>query len=98
MTRTEKFILPLLAIAMVMLLGSCGSTKKIIYLQGADTLNLDKSEFLYDARIMPKDLLTITVSATDPDAVKHFNPSKSGNQGGSGGSNNQLQYLVDNNQ
>ena len=41
MTRTEKFILPLLAIAMVMLLGSCGSTKKIIYLQGADTLNLD---------------------------------------------------------
>ena len=97
MTRTEKFILPLLAIAMVMLLGSCGSTKKIIYLQGADTLNLDKSEFLYDARIMPKDLLTITVSATDPDAVKHFNPSKSGNQGGSGGSNNQLQYLVDNN-
>ena len=96
MTRKASFTLPFLICAMALLLNSCGSTKKIVYLQGADTLNLENSQYLYDARIMPKDLLTITVSATDPDAAKPFNPGKGGYQGSSGGSNNQLQYLVDN--
>ncbi len=96
MTRKASFTLPFLIFAMALLLNGCGSTKKIVYLQGADTLNLENSQYLYDARIMPKDLLTITVSATDPDAAKPFNPGKGGYQGSSGGSNNQLQYLVDN--
>ncbi|MBR1401555.1 MAG: polysaccharide export protein [Prevotella sp.] len=96
MTHKSSFILPFVAFAMALLLNSCGSTEKIIYLQGADTLNLDKSQYLYDARIMPKDLLTITVSATDPEAAKPFNPGKGGYQASSGGGGNQLQYLVDN--
>lgn len=95
MKHKTSFILPFLAFAMALLLNSCGSTKKIIYLQGADTLDLDKSQRLYDARIMPKDLLTISVNTTDPEAAKPFNPSK-GSFGTSGGSSNLLQYLVDN--
>lgn len=53
---------------------------------------------LYDARILPKDLLTITVTATDPEAVQSFNltvPSRT--TGLSTYSQPQLQpYLVDN--
>ena len=36
-------------------------------------VDLSQSQYLYDARIMPKDQLTITVSTTDPDAAVPFN-------------------------
>lgn len=100
----KKNFLPLLPIVMLtvaLLLGSCSSVKKVAYFQNIDTLSLASSKGLYDARIMPKDLLTITVVTSDPDAAKPFNLSvqstlgAGGKIGGSSGS--LLQYLVDNN-
>ena len=61
------------ALAIMMLLGSCGSTKDIVYFQGVDDLDLSPSKGLYDARIFPKDMLMINVSTTDPEASKPFN-------------------------
>lgn len=56
------------------LLSGCTSYKKVPYLQNSATINVPAGEIpLYDARIMPKDLLTITVSTTDPQASVPFN-------------------------
>ncbi|MFY9362496.1 MAG: polysaccharide export protein, partial [Dysgonamonadaceae bacterium] len=66
----------LMAMAAIALTG-CVSTKEIAYLQGAETLTAEElaqqTVPRYDARILPKDLLTITVSATDPESVQPFN-------------------------
>ena len=96
----KKIILPLFIITMVLVLGSCGSSKKIAYFQNADSLRCAASAGLFDAKIMPKDLLTITVSTTDPKAATPFNLAVSGvinSTGQLGGSQSSLQtYLVDN--
>jgi polysaccharide export outer membrane protein len=80
---------------------NCGSSKKIVYFQGVDTLDLSPSKGLHDARIMPKDRLTIWVSTTNPEASRQFNMmmnmSANGTVSSLGSSNNNLQeYLVDN--
>jgi polysaccharide export outer membrane protein len=59
--------------ALVILLCSCGSTKNVAYLQDSDNIDYNQSQFLYDARIMPKDILTITVSTVNPEASTPFN-------------------------
>lgn len=59
--------------AAVILLSSCGSTKNVAYFQNSEEVDLSDSKVLYDAHIMPKDVLTITVSTTDPDAAVPFN-------------------------
>ncbi|MCD8297161.1 MAG: polysaccharide biosynthesis/export family protein [Prevotella sp.] len=86
--------------ALCLLLGSCGSSKYIAYFQNADTINLAMSKGLYDARIMPKDLLTITVSTTDPKVSSPFNLSVTNTLNASGSlytNAGALQtYLVDN--
>ncbi len=84
------------------LLAGCSAHKKIPYLKGAgegDPHEWAVASELYDARIMPKDLLTITVSTTDPEASKPFNlTTPSVSTGTSTYSQPQLQpYLVDNN-
>lgn len=96
----KKLIFPFFLMTLVVLLGSCGSAKKVAYFQNVDTVNLAKSRGLYDAKIMPKDLLTITVNTTDPQVAIPFNLtvqstlSNGGSLSGGGGS---LQtYLVDN--
>jgi len=70
MMNIKKIFMPILAIV---LLASCGSQKDVPYFQNADSVNLSGSQYLYDARIMPKDQLTITVSATDDKAAAPFN-------------------------
>ena len=57
----------------IALLSSCGSVKNIAYLQNSDTINYEKSKYLYDAKIMPKDELTITVNTTNAEASLPFN-------------------------
>lgn len=56
---------------------SCTSYKNVPYLKESETLSSEdyaKSAVLYDARIMPKDLLTITVSTiTNPEDSYAFN-------------------------
>ena len=96
----KKLLLSVVAIAMILFMGSCGSTKNVTYFQNIDSISLAASRGLYDARIMPKDQLTITVLTTDPEAAKPFNLAVSsvlspgGHLGSSAGT---LQtYLVDN--
>jgi len=56
-----------------LLFASCGSVKNIAYLQNSDEIDFSQSDYLYDARIMPKDILTITVNTVNPDAAAPFN-------------------------
>lgn len=69
----KKYVLPLLMIVAVIMLDSCTSSKNVAYFQNADEVSLTASKGLYDARIRPKDILSITVSTTDPLASKPFN-------------------------
>ena len=69
----KKYFLIMAIMASVLFFGSCTSSKHIAYFQNIDTLNLSASRGLYDAKIMPKDMLTITVSTTDPEAAMPFN-------------------------
>ncbi len=56
------------------LMSGCSSYKKVPYMQDPETVNTYGKEIpLYDAKIMPKDLLSITVSTTDPQAAAPFN-------------------------
>ena len=56
-----------------MQLTSCGSVKNVAYLQNSDSINFEQSRFLYDARIMPKDQLTISVNTSTSEASIPFN-------------------------
>ena len=59
---------------MVLLLSGCGSYKQVPYLQELEALEIsDTLPPMYDAKIMPKDLLTITVNTSDPEASAPFN-------------------------
>lgn len=73
MRNLKRLLLPFALVAFVLMLGSCGSTKNVAYFKNSDSVDLSQSQYLYDARIMPKDQLTITVSAEDDDAVIPFN-------------------------
>ena len=65
--------LSLIGLFLVVLLCSCGSTKDIAYLQNSDYVDLSRSDYLYDAKIMPKDILTITVTTVNPEASEPYN-------------------------
>ena len=54
-------------------LSSCASSKDVAYIQNSNMVDLSESAFLYDARIMPKDVLTITVNTVNPEASAPFN-------------------------
>ncbi len=90
----------LLVVTVALLLGSCANTKNVAYFQNSRDVDLSQSAVLYDARIMPKDQLTITVSTTDPDAAVPFNltvPTPYTTNSRSSYSQAMLQmYLVDN--
>lgn len=63
----------LMAVCAVMM-ASCSSYKHVPYLQNAEEIMAAQKELpLYDAKIMPKDLLTVTVNTTDPEAAAPFN-------------------------
>ena len=85
-----------------LLLSGCSSYKKVPYLQDADAVNILQQELpMYDAKIMPKDLLTITVNTSDPEAAAPFNLTvqTASNAANFGSLNRQTmlqQYLVSN--
>lgn len=64
------------AILFVSIIG-CDTSKKIAYLQGFEELSVNQLNeqvtALHNAIIIPKDLLTITVITTDPEAARPFN-------------------------
>lgn len=53
-------------------LTGCSSYQKSLYLQNDEVINQSTQGQLYDFRIMPKDILTILVSTTDPAASAPF--------------------------
>lgn len=97
----KKITFYVFSVALLLLTSSCGSVKNVAYIQNSDSVDLSRSDYLYDARIMPKDILTITVNTVNPEAAAPFNlivrntlTNTSSTIGTSGGS---LQtYLVDN--
>ena len=96
----KKLFYSILA-AVAVLLTSCSTPKNVAYIQNSDYIDYEKSEYLYDARIMPKDILTITVNTVNPDASAPFNlivrPTlRSGSSINTTGGSLQT-YLVDNN-
>jgi polysaccharide export outer membrane protein len=96
----KKVLTPFILFALLVLVGSCSSSKKVAYFQNIDTISLAASRGLYDARIMPKDQLTITVLTTNPEVSAPFNLSVSSTLGTngqiSGGLGALQNYLVDN--
>ena len=96
----KKLLIPFVLMTIVLLLDACSSAKQVAYFQNIDSTRLTASKGLYDARIMPKDLLTITVVTSDPSTSKPFNLSiqntlgTDGRLGSTTGS--LLQYLVNN--
>ena len=97
----KKLINSLLMAAAVLAVTSCSTPKNVAYIQNSDYIDYSNSEFLYDARIMPKDILTVTINTVNPEASAPFNlivrptlASVTSNIPTSGGA---LQtYLVDN--
>ena len=97
----KKLINSLLVAAAVLAVTSCSTPKNVAYIQNSDYIDYTNSEFLYDARIMPKDILTVTINTVNPEASAPFNlivrptlASVTSNIPTSGGA---LQtYLVDN--
>ena len=64
----------LVCLITILLFVSCQSYKKVPYLQDAEIVEQTaQQENLYDAKIMPKDLLTIVVSCTSPELAVPFN-------------------------
>jgi polysaccharide export outer membrane protein len=70
-----KYLYKNLAFVLISLFvfSSCMSTKNITYFQNKDDINLVASKQLYDAKIMPKDILQIQVFSMTPGASESFN-------------------------
>lgn len=82
----------------VMLFSSCAHWKDIAYFQNSEHVDLSQSTGLYDARIMPKDQISVAINTINPEVSQSFNlllrPSSTG--GGIVGNSTQMPYLVDN--
>lgn len=81
-----------------LLLSSCGSTKNITYFQNKDSIDWSLSKQMFDAKIMPKDILQIQVFTITPEAAEPFNLTKgtSGTTSGGESAASAFNYLVSN--
>lgn len=82
-----------------LLLTSCVSTSKINYFDNKEQIDLTLSRTLYDAKIMPKDILQIQVFTMTPEASEPFNLMKlsgSSTTTSTTGQGTIYDYLVDN--
>lgn len=71
MKKIKRLIYLCLGIA---LLASCKAYRQVPYFQNAEVISQAAQQLpLYDAKIMPKDLLAITVNTTDPAVSAPFN-------------------------
>lgn len=71
MKKVNRFFYFLLV---ALLFTACQSYKKVPYLQDMDVVaRTEQQAKLYDAKIMPKDLLTIVVSCSSPELAAPFN-------------------------
>lgn len=58
---------------MAVLLTGCVSYKKVPYFQNVDSANLSSSRGVHEIRIMPKDVLSISVTTPDREISSQFN-------------------------
>ena len=89
----------LLFILVIIAMTSCVSTKKVVYFENKDQIDLALSKTLYDAKIMPKDILQIQVFTMTPEASEPFNLMKltgSSTTTSTSGQGTIYDYLVDN--
>ncbi|MFI3315168.1 MAG: polysaccharide biosynthesis/export family protein [Rikenellaceae bacterium] len=91
-----------LLVALILIFSGCASYKNVSYIQDSHKMNeYTEKGVMYDARIMPKDLLTITVNTSDSKSAMPFNltiPSTLNSTNNLISSQPALQeYLVDNN-
>ena len=79
--ENKRMNLKLLSVILfTILLGACSAPKDVTYFQGIDSLTSEQKALMnqtYIAKICPDDMLTITVTAWDPNVVTPFNPPTS---------------------
>lgn len=98
----RSFFSIIAAVVIIAAMTGCKSHQKVVYFQNADSVSLSASRMLYDAKIMPKDELSITVSCSNPEAATQFNlavsevNSSTGSKRMNTGGAMLLPYLVDN--
>lgn len=70
-----KLLSRLLFVLVICIITGCNSYKNVPYFKDADPngKTVSQNNQLYDARIMPKDLLSITVSSSEPEAAAPYN-------------------------
>ena len=75
MIRTVKYVLSFMMVVALFSTTSCLSEKKILYLQGADTLYAVPQQIqqAFELKIQPDDDLAISVSSKDPELIARFN-------------------------
>lgn len=95
----NKLVRITLLFALVILLGACRSSKKIIYLQDVEQQMEQQIAQEFEVKIHKDDLLSIVVNSTNPELAVPFNqPVVSHQIGGNAyGSATLLGYLVDKN-
>lgn len=98
--KTFRYLIALLLVSFFF--AGCQSYKKVPYLQDTMVSNQIDSTSLYDARILPKDLLTIVVSCPEePELAEPFNLTVATPVSGTGNRSitqqpSLQQYIVDN--
>lgn len=63
----------ILFIAIVVLMASCNQVKQIAYFKEPDTKGTTLGKASFDARIKPKDMLSISVVSSEPEASRRYN-------------------------
>lgn len=96
---SKKYICYSVTLSLIVLLSSCMSTKNVTYFQNKESVDAALSKGLYDAKIMPKDVLQIQAFSMTPEASMPFNLLKltgSSSTTSSSGQSTIYDYLVDN--
>jgi polysaccharide export outer membrane protein len=86
-----------LAISLMIMSNGCTSLEKnVLYLQNSDSIDLSLAKGLYDARIMPKDVLKIyVITPENTEVSRMFNMTRA-NIGGSQSGASTIDYQVSN--
>lgn len=98
MKKYKLFTIHCSLFILAILMASCVSTKNVTYFQNKDQVDASLSKQLYDAKIMPKDILQIQVFSLTPEASEPFNLMKGASSSSTTDTNQNsvFKYLVDN--
>ena len=73
MIKNKRLVSIIFVVFIGLSLTSCMSTKNVTYFNNKESLDVALSKHLYDAKIMPKDILQIQVYTMMPEASDPFN-------------------------